>query len=230
MKNTFSPINPASVERVDMSQYFKPNDPVYISRNMSGKMDGILSISSSCLCNPICKARHENGVSVCARCFASTTVSMRKSLRDHLTDNYKVLNERDLLPHELPRVCADVCRLESFGDLASVTHAKNFLRIAYANPWCLFVLWTKNPQFMEKALDDLGRPDNIKFIYSSFELNKPELDIVKRYPFFDHVFTVYTAKYIAENNVNINCGGRKCRECMHCYTRGTALEISEQLK
>jgi hypothetical protein len=34
---------------------------------------------------------------------------------------------------------------------------------------------------------------------------------------FDKVFTVYTKQYVKENNIDINCGGKKCKDCLLCY-------------
>ena len=49
--------------------------------------------------------------------------------------------------------------------------------------------------------------------------------------YVDHVFTVYTPAYIAKHGIMINCGGRKCGDCLRCYTLGNAdYYISEQKK
>ena len=205
--------------------------PVYVSTHMTGKMEGIPAISTAVTLNPVCAARAKVPGSICAHCYAGATLARYSALRGHLEDNFRVLNSRDLLPEELPRICSDVCRLEAFGDLASVVQARNYLRIAYANPWCTFTLFTKNPEFVARALDDLGRPDNIIFIYSSPDLNRPTGDILDAFPFFDHVFTVYDAATIARDNIAINCGARSCRTCMRCYTRGNSeFYINEKLK
>ena len=69
------------------------------------------------------------------------------------------------------------------------------------------------------------------FIVSSNVVNKPAIVTDPR---IDHVFTVYDERFIAENNVNINCGGRSCKECIKqkkaCYFAGRDPVINEQLK
>ena len=202
--------------------------PVYVSTHMTGKLLGVPAISTSVLANPICKARAAVPGSICAHCFAQSTVSRYEALRDHVDDNYKVLNARDLLPEELPVINSDICRLEAFGDLASVTQARNYIRIAERSPWCTFTLWTKNPEFMDQAIKALGKPANLICILSSFHLNR--VDDASKYPWVDHVFTVYDAETIEREGVEINCGARSCRTCMQCYKHGTAFHINEKLK
>ena len=47
--------------------------------------------------------------------------------------------------------------------------------------------------------------------------------------YIDKVFTVYDKQHA--ENVNINCGGRKCAECLRCYTKSDEIEyIAELLK
>lgn len=232
MKKTFSPVNPASIGRVGLEELqFKPNTGtlVYVSQNMSGKMQGIPSISTSVLLNPICKSRSNVSGSICQKCFAQSTVSRYDALRRHLEDNYHVLNSRTLDPSELPHIYSDICRLEAFGDLASVTQAINYIRIAKKSPWCTFAIWTKNPAYLDRAIREEGKPGNLVCVLSSNYINR--VDDGSRWPWADHIFTVYSPDYIAENAVEINCGGHKCRECMRCYTVGNAeYHISERLK
>ena len=72
------PVNYTTVngERLPLfkSRYTSNLSPVHVSDYMSGKMEGIPSISTSCLENPICRARMENGESVCSHCFAAATL------------------------------------------------------------------------------------------------------------------------------------------------------------
>ncbi len=68
-----------------------------------------------------------------------------------------------------------------------------------------------------------GKPRNLIFVYSEprIDCERDYTDFLARFPFVDHVFSVYTRKYIIENRVDINCGGRKCMECIRngkgCY-------------
>ena len=202
---------------------------VHVSRGMSGKMAGILAISTSVIENAVCQARAKIKGSVCEKCFALSTVKRYGALAAHLALNLERLAGADLTPAQVPYINGTLCRFEAFGDLANVTHAKNYIRIAAANPHCTFALWTKNPGFLKKAIDELGKPANLIVVLSSFHLNK--IDSAAAFPFVDHVFTVYDAETIERENVEINCGARDCMGCRRCYTVGNAdFYISEKLK
>jgi len=49
-------------------------------------------------------------------------------------------------------------------------------------------------------------------------------------PMIDKIFTVYTKKYIQENNIIANCGARSCRGCKRCYKKSTRVYVREILK
>lgn len=94
---------------------------------------------------------------------------------------------------------------------------------------------------MSHVINDMGykKPKNLIVIYSVSLLNH-QIDINKitsnpRLQFIDKVFTVYTLEYLQDNNINIdkfiNCGGRKCIECMKCYNKhNKTVFINEMLK
>ena len=44
------------------------------------------------------------------------------------------------------------------------------------------------------------------------------------------VFTVYTEKHATDNNITINCGTRKCLNCLKCYKNNNIVIINELLK
>lgn len=232
MKKEFVPVSAAATANftpADFRRAPKNNSLVYISTGMTGKMEGIPAISTSVLSNPVCAARSRISGSICQKCFAQNTVSNYGALRDHVTDNYMVLNSRLLSADELPAVYSDICRLEAFGDLASVIQARNYIRIAKKNPWCTFAIWTKNPAYLDKAIQAEGKPENLICILSSNFINR--VDSAARWNWVDHVFTVYSPDYIDSNDISINCGGRKCRECMRCYTVGNPeFHVFEKLK
>lgn len=207
--------------------------PVYISDNMSGKMSGFPSISTSVLKNKICQQRCKNANSICAHCFAVATVSRYTALEKHLEENTVVLTESVIDSEKLPKISFAVamCRLESFGDLNNVTQVINYFNICRKNPHVHFALWSKNPFLIGLAIAaGYEKPDNLNIIYSSPILNKPELDIMTKYPFIDKVFTVYDKKTIASEKININCGAKSCAGCGLCYFDKTVKVISEQLK
>lgn len=207
----------------------KRNNYIHVSYGMSGKMAGIPSISTSVLHNPTCQARAKIAGSICSKCYAASTVKRYGALRGHLALNLGRLANADLTPAQIPYINGAICRFESFGDLANVTHAKNYIRIAAENPHCVFTLWTKNPGFVKSAIDELGKPQNLIVILSSFHLNK--VDSAAAFPFVDHVFTVYDKATIEREGIQINCGARDCMTCRRCYTLGNAdFYISEKLK
>lgn len=197
-----------------------------------GKMKGINSIGTSCANNPYCIKRRENGDSVCSHCYAATYMKMRKSLQQHLEDNANILTTRLITEREIPVTNANVFRFESFGDLYNATHLANYVLICERNPYTKFGLWTKNTWILDELFNKNGikKPDNLSIVVSSPMLNKQmELDREKFW-FVDHVFTVYTKEFIAENNIEINCGSRDCLGCQLCYHTDTDFYVREKLK
>lgn len=210
--------------------------PVIVSDNMSGKMQGIPSISTSVLDNPICQKRREQKNSICAKCFAANTAARYSSLAKNLSSNLELLTSEilpdDVLPRFIPEL-ASIVRFESFGDLASVNQATNYLNIARVNPGVRFAIWTKNIAILAAAVEMAGKPENIRVIYSAPMINKPiDAEKVKRtFPSVDAVFTVYDKKHVAENGTDINCGAKSCITCRNCYDRPDFYsDIREQLK
>ena len=218
------------------SKFAMNYSPVIISDNMSGKMHGIPSISTSVLENPICQKRREQKDSICSKCFAASTAKRYGSLAKNLSSNLELFIREvlplDVLPRFIPEL-ANIVRFESFGDLANVNQAINYLNIARVNPGVRFALWTKNIGFLAKAVEIVGKPENIRIIYSSPIVNQAiDAETTKRaFPCVDAVFTVYDKKYIAENNTEINCGAKSCITCRNCYDRPDFYsDIREQLK
>ena len=210
------------------SKFTVNESPVYVYDYMSGKMEGIPSISTSCLDNPICQARMRDGDSVCAKCIAAATLARYDKCHEHCLDNLHLLMSAVLDKSLLPRF-ANVCgvRIESFGDVGNVTHAINYANIAYENPRQTFAWWTKNANIVGAAFDIVGKPSNVILIESSEKLNEEKKPSNK---YVDKVFTVYEKAYIIEHGLDINCGGRKCLSCWRCYQKNTEDRIHEQLK
>ena len=216
------------------SKYAVNPSPVYVSDNMSAKMEGIPAISTNCVCNARCMKRAENPASICSHCFAVGTVNRYSALSEHLTENTELLTSRVLDDEELPKFGYNVgmLRFEAFGDLVNETQAINYLNIARKSSHVHAAIWTKNPDILQKAVDEVGKPDNLQIIYSSPIINSPVTleTIKKRFPCVDKVFTVYDKATIAAQKIDINCGGRSCKACGLCYFDKTVTEIKEQLK
>lgn len=210
------------------SKYTMNDSPVAISDYMGGKMENIPSISTSCEENPICIARMKAGDSVCAHCFADVTVRRYTELGKNCAANYDLLTSEVLPLAALPIFKPDVeiVRIESFGDVANVTQAINYINIINANPSVTFAWWSKNAPIINEAFDQVGKPKNVVMVESSEKLNvQKEIS-----PNFDKVFTVYDEAHIVDQKVNINCGARSCNTCRMCYTKRTGMIVNEKLK
>lgn len=202
----------------------KTKSPIHVSDNMSGKMDGIPSISTSCLCNAICIARQKDGNSICSKCFAVGTIKQYSSLGKALKSNFELLNysvlDWDLLPRFKSTV--EIVRIESFGDVASITQAINYANICKVNPHVTFAWWSKNMAIIQKAFDMVGKPSNVIMVESAPIM---DTEITPSQPCVDKTFTVYT-----EMSHNINCGKRSCLTCRRCYRKDTEKSVKELLK
>lgn len=235
------PVNYTTVngERLPLfkSRYTSNLSPVHVSDYMSGKMTGIPSISTSCLENPICRARMENGESVCAHCFAAATLDRYTAAGVHAANNLRILTWQVLPLDLLPRFRnVAIVRVESFGDVANVTQARNYLNICRVNPFITFAAWTKNASIWNEAIELDGKPENLSLVYSSFKLNIPanpeEYFTAAGENHFDHIFTVFdkkTADFYGDGF--INCGARDCATCRRCYGKNPQeFNVKELLK
>ena len=220
--------------KIQEYQYVQLVQQVVVSE-MTGKLEGYYSVSTSVLMNPICQARARIPGSICAKCYAASTAARYSALTQSLETNTFIMTEF-LIPEMAwatlvwPTTNGDA-RVESFGDVRNVIQARNYLRIIKTHPWLNFGVWTKNAGIWAAAFKlEGGKPENMKFIISSMHINQPD-DIpenVRKYA--DHRFTVYTAEFAEEHNITINCGGRKCATCRNCYKCNTAFDIAELLK
>jgi len=213
------------------SRYTLNASPLHVSDDMSGKLSGIPSISTSCRCNPHCLRRMTSGRldAICRACFAEKTLGRYDDTERAAESNFLLLTS-GLLPDEwIPRFGnVQFVRIESFGDLYNVNQARNYLRIIKNNPRVTFAWWTKNAGILARAIKLEGRPKNVVLVQSSERIDRPE---EKRFPFFDHVFTVYRSEETAAaHGRRINCGARDCLGCLRCYSRRTARDVSELLK
>lgn len=195
----------------------------------SGKLEGIQSVSTLSVCNPYCLARMADGDSVCSHCYVQGH-KYKTALMAHLIANFKRLNSGILPDYALPFITSVYGRIESFGDVATVTQAINYIHLIRKNPAVRFAIWTKNHNIWAQAFAIEGKPENCTFVLSSDKLNVvadiPES--VKAY--VDYVFTVFSFAYVKKHNISINCGLRRCMECGHCYNRGNPVYVNEILK
>ena len=207
---------------------------IHVTNHSEGtKMAGIQSISTSCLHNPICQERAKCADSVCAHCYAQRLCKFRTTLQRNLEENSAVLSSRLLKPSEAAAVniSAVIGRIESFGDVANVIQARNYIRIIRAHKATRFGIWSKNDGIWHAAFLAEGKPRNCTYVHSSMELN--HVDMVKPFMdrFTDHVFTVWTKdKYPEFEGGKTECAGIRCINCLKCYKKGTSFEINERLR
>lgn len=196
------------------------------------KMAGLQSLSTSVLENPICQVRRKEPGSVCAKCYAQHLTAYRKSLRDCLSRNFAMLTDHLFDEREAMRCQFDTRygRIESFGDVASVTHARNYIRIIRANPETNFGIWSKNAALWKRAFDLDGKPENTTFVLSSMNLNSPDRIPDGMQEYIDHIFTVWDKEHYIFAGTPSECAGIQCKTCLKCYKRGGELEINEKLR
>ena len=208
---------------------FKEAYGIHITEKMNGKMEGMKSLSTSSLANPICIKRAQDKNSICHHCYANAMQEQYKDLAKCLFTNTLVLT-KDIIPsNEWIKLNVLYFRLEAFGDISNVIQVLNYFNFCKANPKTTFTLWTKNPQIIDNAIKSgHKKPSNLIIGISS-----PYMNTIAecKYDFISFVFTVFDYEYATENNIKINCGNRKCLECLKCYTKHKGIiYVNEILK
>lgn len=209
---------------------------LWIVNHMANKLEGICSISSSVHDNLFCKCRQAIKDCICKYCYAYNQQSYQTGLKEHNILNGIVLRNILIPVKAFKTVCIifPYLRIESFGDVANVIQARNYIRLIKAFPEKRCAIWSKNIAIWQKAFEIEGKPKNTTYVHSSSKLNVCENIDTEKYWFVDHVFTVYTKSFAKKNNIIINCGGRKCMECImkkiNCYYRNTEFFINEMKK
>jgi len=199
-------------DSLSMQDYKKLVSGLWIVNHMSNKLEGICSVSSSVWDNVFCACRMKLADCICKYCYAHNQQSYQTGLREHNILNGIILRNV-LIPvkaFKTLNIIFPYLRIESFGDVANVIQARNYIRIIKAFPRKRCAIWSKNIAIWEEAFRLEGKPTNTTYIHSSSKLNVPDNIDLSRYTFVDHIFTVYTKQYAKKNNITINCGGRKC--------------------
>lgn len=201
---------------------------------LTGKLEEMYSVSSSPTANEACIARAKNPAMICHECFSVASLQFKRELRLALEYNTAVFStwlfdDAALVTIPIPNIIG-YDRIESHGDVRNTTHARNYVRLVRSHNWINFGVWSKNLAFYNTAFTLDGKPNNMTFIASSPFYNRV-MFIPEKYKWFiDHVFTVYRKTYATENNIDINCGARDCKNCLKCYKKDTVFEINEMLK
>ena len=201
---------------------------LHFTTQHSGKMSGMVSISTSVTTNERCAKNAQIKGSICEKCFAAKQMKVFPSMEKPMVENQRILTS-EVLPLELlPTINSLYFRFEAFGDLNNAIQVKNYFNLCYKNPRVKFALWTKNPDYIAEAIrDGYEKPDNLNIVLSSLFINKERPNV---FPFVDKVFTVYDPEHIAAENIDINCGARNCFDCGLCYEKNGVTVINEKLK
>lgn len=206
----------------------RKHNGLHFTTKHSGKMSGMVSISTSVTTNERCKKNASIKGSICEKCFASKQMRVFPTMEKPMVENQRILTSSVLPMELLPTINNLYFRFEAFGDLNNDIQVINYFNLCYKNPKTKFALWTKNPDFIQSAIvKGYDKPENLNIVLSSLFINKERKT---QYPFVDKIFTVYDPTYIEENNVSINCGSRNCFDCGLCYEKNNVTIINEKLK
>lgn len=209
---------------------FEKETGLHFTLNHTGKMDGMVSISTSVKENKNCQSRAKVENSICSKCFAAAMINRYPALEKCLSENTRILTSEIIPVEKWPLLNVAFFRFESFGDLNNETQVHNYFNLCKRNPHVRFALWTKNPFFIYAAIKaGNAKPENLIIIASSPMINDVCDAYLKAYPFIDKIFTVYDKE--TAKTVNINCGARHCLSCLRCYTKTDSVEyVNEILK
>ena len=239
--NMIYPILSKCTNKLQLAEYYVLVSCLWIVNHLSNKLEGISSISSSVHDNKLCKAWRKLKGCICAHCYAHNQQSYQTGLKEHNIINGMILRNI-LIPVKAFKalvILFPYLRIESFGDVENTIQARNYIRIIKAHKDKRCVIFSKNLNIWAQTFEIEGKPINTTFVASSPYLNTPiPEEITNKYPFIDHVFTVYTEEYIKAHNVNINCGGKKCMRCIiekkNCFfkvsKRNNSFYINEKKK
>lgn len=201
---------------------------LHFTTKHTGKMSGMVSISTSVTTNARCTKNAQIKGSICEKCFAMKQMKFYPSMENCMVENQHILTSSVLPMEKLPTINNLYFRFEAFGDLNNAVQVINYFNICYKNPKTRFALWTKNPDYIADAIArGYEKPENLNIVLSSLFINKERKN---PYTFVDKVFTVYDPTYIEENAVEINCGARNCFSCGLCYEKNGVKIINEKLK
>lgn len=205
---------------------------IHFTVDHTGKMRGMHSLSSSCLCNAHCLKRIKRKNLICAYCYAAAMHKNYKDLARKLRKNTSILTMAIIPVETWPVIFDEIFRLEAFGDINNEIQQINYFNFCYGNPNTIFAQWTKNPWIIDKVIKaGHEKPKNLIIIFSDPRIDAmPPEKILERFPFIDKIFSVYTREYAKENGIEINCGARNCNKCRACYSLNGPVFIRELLK
>jgi len=202
---------------------------VHISK-MTGKLAEFQAISTNTATNDYCIKQHAKGKltgeNICGDCYSHTMLrTYRKNMQPALQRNSDLLSGRPLELHEIPRITAAMFRFNAHGELINIQHMENLMAIVKDNPWCVFALWTKRVDIVNRWLRSNDKPANLNLIYS----NPKKGHIMSKPPKgFDKTFNNVQEDDRKEMQ---NCTGQQCKDCRICYTLNNMVDtIVEKVK
>ena len=196
--------------------------------NHTKKMQGMVSFSTSNLCNKFCDKMKDTKGSICQKCFADRQLKIQKSTANKMERNNWIKYDT-LIKENTPFINNAYFRFESFGELETMQQLKNYMNIAKYNKHCNFTLFTKRADLLNRF--EGKKPANFLIMLSSPLINKQVIPNEKIESLINGIFTVYDKKTIEEKDIKINCGSLKCIECLACYKKGKKTKIiNEMLK
>ena len=162
---------------------------------------------------------------VCSSCYTHRFLGRRPNAVKAFKRNGKLLSDKILKEEELPVLNDRYVRFHSFGELINTNHFNNFMNIARRNSGTTFALWTKRKDIVQRNMHKV--PKNVILVYST-----PKKDGANFIPRgFDRCFTVYSKEFVKKNKIPINCGGKKCLDCLICYKRSSGIRyVNEVIK
>ena len=232
---------------------------VKLSYGMSAKMDGILSLSTSCEHNERCMRRynleknyHLTVSVICSNCFAMATIKARTTVANAMRYNAMVLQGRLLSDYEINLIATEIVmallkngtnklRLESFGDIANTIHATNYInlcsKVYTLNHSVRIAWWTKNIDILIEAWENTSEDTlqnvrkNTNIILSSVFVDIPMHPkfVAKVESILKMSVMVFTVE--RHKNEKTNCGAKSCLKCGFCYRKHRNTEwVFEVLK
>ena len=190
---------------------------------MTGKLKGIPAINTNTLTNEFCQKMHSsNPQCICTDCYSFAMLQgSRKNCQPAWQLNSDILSS-DLLGYPLPQFNSLYVRFDGHGELINETHFINYLLITEHNPKTTFTLFTKRHKLVKKVLETRKKPQNLILVYSN-----PIVDRItdKKPQYFNKVFNTTT-----EKSTRDNCTGKKCVECLACYTHTGENVLIEKVK
>ena len=180
---------------------------------MTGKLVEIPAINTNTLTNEFCQKMHRSCKKcICWDCYSFAMLEGSRKNCQPAWEHNSLLLKSGLLS-EIPTFNSLYVRFDGHGELINETHFINYLLITEHNPKSTFSLYTKRRDIVKSVLKTRKKPQNLILVYSN-----PLVDrITDKIPYhFDKVFNTTT-----EKSTRDNCTGRKCIECLACYTHGT---------